>query len=286
MAYAFKKQNNYLFITNTDTTIEYEGVASDVKIIHQENGLYKVMGMLTQDVVINQTGIPFLDANNDPFILDENENPFVDEDAWIDFYTTNTGFNGGGTAPTSDTSVVLYNATETFTGGAQTFAFPPNTVITQVNNVTQGLSYFSPNNYVPQQDPGDSITIINATLDMNDEINFVGWVYANVSPPTIKEFVLYIQGQDNTGFLNASERVNTFGFSFTFTRDDVGKFLVPEFDKTLHDMTFSVYGKDDPTQSRYAYWNGEENTFRTVLEGAFADETFEFGGFIKITQYV
>ena len=86
-------QNNYFFIEDSNSI--YEGLKKDVRV--------NVKNFTDTDPIISFSNVK--DWNDSKSIklsqiVDENENPFADIDAFKAFYTDATGFNGGGTAPT------------------------------------------------------------------------------------------------------------------------------------------------------------------------------------------
>jgi hypothetical protein len=97
-----------------------------------------------------------------------------------------------------------------------------------------------------------------------------------------KQFVMYVGGQDATGFLNTDIRKNDFDFTFGFTRTDAGAFSISNYDPQLHRIE-SEYNLNPSTYS--AFYNGEEGFYQMLLSGNPNDEVFSFGGYITITEY-
>jgi hypothetical protein len=95
-----------------------------------------------------------------------------------------------------------------------------------------------------------------------------------------KEFVMYIGGQDATGFLNTDVKADTCDTTFTFTRIGAGLFECTQFDPTKHIMI------PNASYSGAVFFDREEfvlygNKYITTLD----DDAFERGGFIKIEEY-
>ena len=115
---------------------------------------------------------------------------------------------------------------------------------------------------------------------------FSDWqVLVNVQRNTrlsIKKAVYQITGQDSSGFSIVNERYNNTGTSFSFVRDDVGIFSIPEYDFVNMTLNAVIYKLD-----RESFWSGEDQKLFTRQPSTFSfvDDAFEFGGFIEIQVF-
>lgn len=186
------------------------------------------------------------------------------------------GFNSGG-GSSSNTSVVPYFASPTYDDSGF-ISVPANTVILSVYNVSDGVQLTESTQW-SQSSAGSNVSILGGAADL-DVLQLSGWTYANVTPPTTKEFVMYVGGQDNTGFLDTEIRKNTFPFVFEFVRIDAGQFTITNFDPEIHYLEATTYRPG--TDLKYL---GEFSYAYTLSGVDGEDSVFEFGGFIRITEY-
>lgn len=189
------------------------------------------------------------------------------------------GFNSGG-GSSSNTSVIPFRNDWDYSEGNTVLPPSINSFIQQIENQTTPSSvvvweYVDPDNIV-----GSEVVILDGAED-EDVLILTGLAYASVVPIVEKEFVMYVGGQDGTGLLNTEIRVNTFPFVFDFVKGgDAGQFNVTNFDPTIHKISYDIH--KPYMEVRYF---GEFSSVFTG-EGAGGDDgAFEFGGFIKITEY-
>ena len=162
MAFKIYKLNNYLIVEDTVENKQYQGLAKNVLV-------YK--DLLSEEVYnfegITQEGLNGIAVSN---MIDENNNPFSNEQAFINFYTVNTGnFNvGGGTPQTLD---------EVTTVGNNTL----NTI--SVGNIGIGITSPIEKFVVKNSDSGTNNVIIGAFKTFAGttvvSINAVGNIQAN-----------------------------------------------------------------------------------------------------------
>jgi hypothetical protein len=105
----------------------------------------------------------------------------------------------------------------------------------------------------------------------------------------IQEAVYYVSGQDDTGLLGLTEKKNNTGVSFTFTRLSTGTFECPEFDPSIHfiaDVATTYAG--GKAGFSYESYSIDGSKFIETKENLniLSDSVFEFGGVIKIQQYI
>lgn len=92
MAFKIYRENNYIVVEDTTADKEFRGHISKALFYKDKTSeeIYNTDGFYPQGL----QGIAVSD------MIDETDTPFVDEQAFIDFYTDNTGnFNGGGASP-------------------------------------------------------------------------------------------------------------------------------------------------------------------------------------------
>lgn len=92
MAFKIYKKNNYIIIEDTIAGKQYQGLAKNVFVYKDTiaETTYDFEGLTYNGL----KGIAFND------LRDETNTPFINEQAFIDFYTLNTGnFNSGGATP-------------------------------------------------------------------------------------------------------------------------------------------------------------------------------------------
>ena len=99
-----------------------------------------------------------------------------------------------------------------------------------------------------------------------------------------KEAVYYIGSQDNTGFLDVEEKVNTIGVSFEFVREGAGFFSCANFDPSKHVLTSVVL-----QINFFANWTNDDfgliTYYNDLISGVSSiDDCFSFGGWIKIEE--
>jgi len=97
--------NNYLFLEDNDTGNTYEGIAKEVFIIKREKNdgnCYTFKGVEEQE---RFKSIPFTD------LLDSSGDAWSSEDAWISWYTSNSGkiSTGGGGGGGFDSIQAMYD---------------------------------------------------------------------------------------------------------------------------------------------------------------------------------
>lgn len=100
MAFKIYKKNNYIIIEDTVAGKQYQGLAKNVFVYKDtlSETTYDFEGLTYNGL----KGIALAD------LLDENDTAFVDEQAFIDFYTENTGnFNTGGATPINENTVKI-----------------------------------------------------------------------------------------------------------------------------------------------------------------------------------
>lgn len=95
MAFKIYKKNNYIIIEDTIAEKQYQGLAKNV-FVYKDN-----LSETTYDFDgLTYNGLKGISLSD---IIDENDTPFANEQAFIDFYTENTGnFNSGGASPQND----------------------------------------------------------------------------------------------------------------------------------------------------------------------------------------
>lgn len=100
-----------------------------------------------------------------------------------------------------------------------------------------------------------------------------------------KQFVLLISSQNNGGFQDTTEKKNTIGVAFTFTRVAQGVFECPEFDPERHALSFAG---DPLVKVSFSYSDYKDTGSKyiiTYLGGASSDNAFENSGMLIITEY-
>lgn len=107
MAFKIYKKNNYIIIEDTISGKQYQGLAKNVFV-------YKdAVAETTYDFEgLTYNGLKGISLND---LVDETDTAFVNEQAFIDFYTENTGnFNSGGGSPqlTANELLGIQNANE------------------------------------------------------------------------------------------------------------------------------------------------------------------------------
>jgi len=116
MALKFERIGNKIVVTDTETSIEYEGRADEVNIKEYPTiaASYRVEGI---DGITNLVGYPI------PFteIRDSSGAEFTNEDAWKAWYRSNTSFSNGGGSGNGAVRVVLDSQT---IGNGGTLAIP------------------------------------------------------------------------------------------------------------------------------------------------------------------
>ena len=104
----------------------------------------------------------------------------------------------------------------------------------------------------------------------------------------IKEFVIYIGGQDNTGLLSTVIKKNTTEVpNFVFTRLSQGLFSCPQFDPTKHIIIYNTTYPKAGVFFSYEDFNIDGSKLINTLDGtgSNADNVFEYGGILKIEEY-
>lgn len=119
--------------------------------------------------------------------------------------------------------------------------------------------------------------LLGVTSDLQEQIDNL----PSGGGSEVKEAVYYIGGQNETGLTGVIEKTNTTETVFSFIRASVGTFGIINYDKTKHFVEFNC------NFERIKFSN-EDGSF-TTMELASNDpsdfEAFEFGGWIKITEY-
>jgi len=124
--------NNYLFLEDNDTGNTYEGIAKEVFIIKREKNdgnCYTFKGVEEQE---RFKSIPFTD------LLDSSGDAWSDEDAWITWYTSNSGkiSTGGGGGGGFDSIQAMYDDNPNkvqLTDGTNTMSLDPFNVFVTTN---------------------------------------------------------------------------------------------------------------------------------------------------------
>jgi len=134
----------------------------------------------------------------------------------------------------------------------------------------------------------DQIDAINSSN--SPSVSNVFATMADVGGGSVKkEFVMYIGSQNATGFTGTSIKSNTCDTTFTFTRDGVGAFAVPQFDPTIHLLSYAVYNPADPMSlPKVIWWPIQSAGHMYTFDGVGDQSDFVFtdgGGWIKIEQY-
>lgn len=111
MAFKIYKKNNYIIVEDTISDKQYQGLAKNVFVYKDLSSetTYDFEGLTYNGL----KGISLSD------IVDETNTPFINEQAFIDFYTVNTGnFNSGGASPQDKENIVsgvVASGTNTYT---------------------------------------------------------------------------------------------------------------------------------------------------------------------------
>lgn len=231
-------QNNFLFAIPSDRNIVGEGLAKDVRCNKLLNTIGEEEIQKYSFTNLNNIGetFPFRDApDGDVLFLDETDTPFADEAAFEEWYTAELGKYSGGDTP-STTSIVAYAEGITATEGQNQFIVPPNTVVTSVYNLSI-TDMENPSLSWSQAGAGE-VVFMNSLASEGDVFIFSGWTYADVSPPTYKEYEALLNqstSSQSTGdlivgheylisvynatddFANVGASANEQGISFTAT---------------------------------------------------------------------
>ena len=125
-------------------------------------------------------------------------------------------------------------------------------------------------------------TIYESIDDLLNALDTIGYANFNSGGATPQKAVYQITGQDSSGFSIVNERYNNTGTSFSFVRDDVGIFSIPEYDFVNMTLNAVIYKLD-----RESFWSGEDQKLFTRQPSifSFVDDAFEFGGFIEIQVF-
>lgn len=153
MAFKIYKKNNYIIIEDTIAGKQYQGLAKNV-FVYKDTTLetiYDFEGLTYNGL----KGISFSD------LIDETNTPFVNEQAFINFYTENTGgFNSGGAAPSlPQNQLDALNANATLSGD-NAVASMADIVFASTALTTNRLNFLS---FVTVQADKDKILANNAS---------------------------------------------------------------------------------------------------------------------------
>jgi len=152
MAFKIYKKNNYIIIEDTIAGKQYQGLAKNVFVYKDKTleTVYDFEGLTYNGL----KGISFSD------LIDEANTPFVNEQAFIDFYTENTGgFNQGGATPLPQNQLDALNANTTLSA-SNSVASMADIVFASTAITTNRLNFLS---FVTVQADKDKILANNAT---------------------------------------------------------------------------------------------------------------------------
>lgn len=275
MAYNFTQRNNYIFI-EPDSGPILIGRSADVKVLPLEDPeRYRVSGLLRQDNIVAQEGIPIEDINV--------EGVAATTETFTEWYTQYTGFNRGGSAPTQNAGYIVNSQTSGYVSDPEPepITIPANSQIYEVYNVTQGVQLVQTSDWMQS---GNELIILNGAAD-GDSLQVSYLTAVDITPPSgALQTIIYIESQDSTGFINPQVKRNEIGLNFTFTRTDVGTFTISNFDPSIH----FVEGQNVPSNGLISFSVEGGNVLNTQRFNLGATEPYdgllEFGGWIVITK--